>query len=92
MSMVGRGTMSNADGSGLSLYVMVRKNMREMIDRYFNIYDFPITDGIFDKNRIFTSSLIYPHIDQFYSIDTIETPTPYNANNINQDSIHIPQF
>ena len=92
MSMIGRGTMSNADGSGLSIYVMVRKNMREMIDRYFNIYNFPISDGIFDKNRVFTSTSRYPHINQYYIIDTIETPDPYDAGKINSDSISIPQI
>ena len=90
MSMIGRGTMSNADGTGLSLYVMVRKNMREMINMYFNIYDFEITDSIFDPERTFTSTYIYPHINNFYTITDIPTEAPHKAEDLNGGTIYIP--
>ncbi len=86
MSMVGR----NANGGGLSLYVMVRKNMQEMIDTYFNIYDFPISDSIFDANRVFTSTKKYPHLNQHYTNQDITTNEPYSADDINDNSITIP--
>ena len=90
MSMLGCGAWSNPNGGGLSYYVMVRKNMREMIDTYFNIYDFSITDGIFDKNMVFTSKTIYPHFHKYYIRQDIVTEQPYNADNINDNSISIP--
>ncbi len=90
MSMLGCGAWSYPTGGGLSYYVMVRKNMREMIDTYFNIYDFPITDGIFDKNMVFTSKTIYPHFHKYYIRQDIVTEQPYNADNINDNSISIP--
>lgn len=92
MSMIGRGSMSNPDGTGLSFWVMVRKNMREMINLYFNIYDFEITDEIFDKNRVFTSTVRYPHLNNVYIIQDIETKDPYNADGLNDDSIYIPHY
>jgi LCP family protein required for cell wall assembly len=90
MSMVGKGSMSNEDGTGLSLYVMVRKNMREMINSYFNIYDFTITDSIFDRNRVFTSTEKYPHINQHYINENVNTKDPFSADDINDSSIKIP--
>ncbi len=90
MSMVGKGSMSNEDGTGLSLYIMVRKNMREMINSYFNIYDFTITDSIFDRNRVFTSTEKYPHINQHYINENVNTKDPFSADDINDSSIKIP--
>ncbi len=92
MSMVGRGAMSNPDGTGLSFWIMVRKNICEMINTYFNIYDFEITDAIFDPNRIFTSTIRYPHINYIYTRQDISTDDPHSAGDINDSSIHIPHF
>ena len=90
MSMVGKNANSNPNGGGLSLYVMVRKNMCEMIDKYFNIYDFAITDAIFDANRVFTSTKRYPHLNQHYTNPNVDTNDPYTAGGINDNSIYIP--
>ncbi len=92
MSMMGTSIGSNPDGTGLSIYVMARKNMREMIDKYFNIYDFPITDGIFDKNLVFTSKNYFPHVHKYYIRQDIVTPEPHDAQDINDNSISIPHF
>lgn len=35
-------------------YVINREGTRQLINKHFNIYDFEITDSIFDKNRIFS--------------------------------------
>ncbi len=86
MSMVGRG----ASGSGLSYWIMVRKNMCEMINTYFNIYDFDITDAIFDPDRIFTNTTNYSHFNSIYTNQSIATTDPHNADEINKDSIYIP--
>ena len=88
MSMVGSG----ATGDGLSYWVMVRKNMREMIEKYFNIYDFEITDSIFDPNRIFTNTSHYSHFNSIYTRQDLSTPDPHSAGNINDESIYIPHF
>ncbi len=86
MSMVGRST----SGDGISYYVMVRKNMREMINTYFNIYDFEITDSIFDTDRIFTNTANFSHFNSIYTNPNISTSDPHNANDLNNDSIYIP--
>lgn len=86
MSMIGRG----ATGDGLSYWVMVRKNMLETVNRYFNIYDFEITDAIFDPERIFTNTNHYPHFNNIYTIQDIITDDPHSAGDINDDSIYIP--
>ncbi|MBR5322276.1 MAG: LCP family protein [Clostridia bacterium] len=86
MSMVGRG----ASGDGISFYVMVRKNMCEMINTYFNIYDFDITDSIFDPNRVFTNTAKFSHFNNIYTDQSITTTDPHNADDINNDSIYIP--
>ena len=88
MSMVGSG----ATGDGLSYWVMVRKNMREMVEKYFNIYEFEITDSIFDPNRIFTNTSLYSHFNSIYTRQDITTPDPHSAGNINDNSIYIPHF
>lgn len=90
MSMVGRSSMSNPDGTGLSFYVMIRKNMREMIDSYFNIYNFHITDAIFDPNRVFTSTKKHPHLNRHYINENAQTNDPFSADEINDNSIDIP--
>ncbi|MBR5313912.1 MAG: LCP family protein [Clostridia bacterium] len=90
MSMLGKSTMTTFDGNGSSVYVMIRKNMVEMIDKYFNIYDFSITDSIFDTNRVFTSTKIYPHINKIYINENTETDDPYSADEIIDNSIDIP--
>lgn len=86
MSMVGRG----ASGDGISFYVMVRKNMCEMINTYFNIYDFDITDSIFDPERIFTNTGKFSYFNSIYTNPSITTNDPHNADDINNDSIFIP--
>ena len=86
MSMVGRG----ASGDGISYYVMVRKNTCEMINTYFNIYDFDITDAIFDPNRIFTNTGKFSHFNSIYTNQSITTSDPHNADDINNESIYIP--
>lgn len=86
MSMIGRAT----SGDGISYYVMVRKNMREMINTYFNIYDFEITDSIFDSERIYTNTTNFSHFNSIYTIQNISTTDPHNANDLNNDSIYIP--
>lgn len=88
MSMVGNG----ATGDGLSYWVMIRKNMCEMINTYFNIYDFEITDGIFDPQRIFSGANRYPGFNSIYSRQDISTNDPSSAGDINDSSIYIPHF
>ena len=86
MSMVGRGS----SGDGISFYIMVRKNMCEMINTYFNIYDFDITDAIFDPNRIFTNTGKFSYFNSIYTNQSITTNDPHTADDINNESIYIP--
>ena len=91
MSMTGKSSGSNPNGTGVSYYVMIRKNMQEVIDKYFNIYDFSITDAIFDANRAFTSIKRYPHINNIYTNQNFETKDPHSADDINDSSLNIPK-
>jgi len=75
-------------------YVMNRQGVRDLINEYFNIYDFEITDSIFDKNRIFTSTDSAFYLNPYY----IASPEDCiggkvdSAGDINEGSIHIPRY
>ena len=92
MSMPGAAARSNGD-TGLWYYIMNRKAMIPIIQQYFNIYnDVVINDAIFDANRVFTSTKIYPHIDKLYNSEpTEEQGGSQSAEDINGGSIHIPR-
>lgn len=75
--------------SGLWYYVMYRDNMCEIVNKYLNIYNFVITDSMFDKNHFFSSST-KSHISSLYG-KSIEIKDAYTADGINDGDIVIPR-
>ena len=92
MSMPGKSARSNGD-DGIWYYVMNRKAVINIIQKYFNIYsDVVIDDVIFDPNRVFTSLKKYPHINSLYNEETEIDENSHSASSINEDGIKIPRY
>lgn len=75
------------DAPNTAHYVMYRENVRSIINDYFNVYDKPITDEMFDANREFTDTL-----DEKYTAiyNTVAEEIPvYTADGIDKDGIYI---
>lgn len=70
-------------------YVMRRVDVLGVINEYFNVYDKPITDEMFDSNRNFTDA------DDEKYLETYNMPskdvTIYTADQIDSDGIYIPR-
>ncbi len=58
--------LAGSGSDGLSYYNMNRKAALEYVNGYFNIYDKPITDSIFDRDHVFDSGTYV------YDSDTVE--------------------
>ena len=77
----------NADGA--SYYVVYRKEMLEIINSYFNVYNKDITDALFDQDKLFTkesNSLInsvYTSKDGGYTVNS--------GDKIDESGIYIPR-
>ena len=70
-------------------YVINRAATLHVINEYFNIYNTEITDSIFDKSRVFTNT-DSEAIHTAYMADKTEYLYDFTAEEIQQDSIHIP--
>ena len=59
----------------------------------FNIYDFEITDSIFDTNKIFSGNKYATYLTPYYNAEpeNVTGGTEQNADDINQGSIEIPR-
>ncbi|MBE6670920.1 MAG: LytR family transcriptional regulator [Ruminococcaceae bacterium] len=76
-------------------YVMNRKGALQLINEYFNMYDFEITDSIFDKNKIFYSNNgTAEYLNPYYECepDNLIGGNVSNAGDINGGSIYIPRY
>lgn len=73
-------------------YVINRRGTLDIINKYFNIYDFDITDSIFDKNRIFSGQYA-TYLTPWYNADpsVVIGGNEHNAEDINQGGIDIPR-
>ncbi len=74
-------------------YVINRQGTLNLINKYFNIYDFEITDTIFDRNRIFSGSKHATYLTPYYNADpsTVIGGDVNSAEDITQGSITIPR-
>ena len=81
----------NIDASG-SYYVLNREGMLNAINDYFNIYNKDITDAIFDRNTIFNDSDVASINYVYTSPSTIVLDQVYNGEEVDEDSIYIPQY
>lgn len=77
------------DSKGHSYYVINRAATLDVINKYYNIYDTEITDGIFDRNTIFCLDdyLLEPY---YYADMETVMDEMYNGQEINDNSIEIP--
>ena len=78
---------------GAWYYVMNRWGMLNVVNTYFNIYDENVTDIVFDKYKIFTSTTDASYLNPYYICDPayVIGGKPQSAGDINQDSIDIPK-
>ncbi len=73
-----------------SYYVMNREATRSVINQYFNIYNTEISDGIFDKSKVFCLDEFDYVCDVYYGDAKTVLDDVYNAESIDEDSINIP--
>ena len=76
-----------------SYYVMNRKGALQLINEHFNMYNFEITNSIFDKNKIFYSNNgSAEYLNPYYECepDNLIGGNVSNAGDINGGSIYIP--
>ena len=77
------------DSKGHSYYVINRAATRDVINRYYNIYDTEIADSIFDRNTTFCLDdyLLEPY---YYADAETVMDEMYNGQEVNDNSIEIP--
>jgi len=86
------GIDARSDGdSGTWYYVMHRADTLALVNRYFNVYESPITDKVFDSHLAFTNET-KPHMHSIYLTKASIDPDSYgsSATDINDNSIDIP--
>ena len=73
---------------------MNRQGMLNLINEHFNVYNFKITDAIFDKNRIFTSTGDAYYLNPYYIAppETVIGGKVDSAGDIVGGSINIPTW
>ena len=74
-------------------YVINRKGTLALINQHFNIYDFEITDSIFDTNKIFSGNKYAKYLTPYYNAEpeNVTGGNEQSADDINQGSITIPR-
>ena len=76
-----------------SYYVINRAAAREIINASYNVYDKPITEGIFDKACIFNCSWVYSMNEAYYlPADQVYDNSVYNGEEISENPIEIPRY
>lgn len=83
LTLPGNGTSNYAH------YVLYRADVLNIVNTYFNVYDTPITDEMFDSDRIFTDET-----DENY-LSIYLTPATelivHTADEVDSEGIHIPR-
>ena len=75
-----------------SYYVINRAAARDVINASYNVYDKPITDGIFDTAGIFNCSWVYSMNEAYYlPADQVYDNSVYNGQEISENPIEIPR-
>lgn len=80
-----------SDGASYGNVIMVRCQMVELMNKYFNVYDGEIIESIFDKSKVFVNEYDSTHTSVYYSEEGVYGGTEYSADEINQGQIHIPK-
>ncbi len=81
----------NAGAAHSWCQIMVRKNMYEIINENFNIYETDIPEELFDVDRVFTTREENTKINELYSKEDYEDDGLYSADDINDGAITIPR-
>lgn len=71
--------------------VMNRAGMLEIISNYFNVYDTPIADSIFDKNATFYTTADQDVVNAYYSDSPVYGGKEYDAGGVNDGDLVIPR-
>jgi len=82
----------NTGGEYNWYHVMVRKNMHKIINENFNIYNQDIPEALFDVNRVFTSTDLYPIVNELYTKQDYVSDDGHTADDINKDGLDIPRI
>ncbi len=74
-------------------YVINRQGMLNIINKHFNIYDFEITDSIFDTGKIFSGNKYATYLTPYYNADpeNVIGGNEHTADEIEQGGITIPR-
>lgn len=76
------------DGTGYMPEVMHRADTLKLINEYFNVYEQPITENIFDKKLVFTDAAV-SSINNVYLKSAGAAISGYTAEEIDNDAIDI---
>ena len=92
MSKVSMMTLPGEDArsstTGAWYYVMHRADTLTVINEYFNVYNKPVTDEMFDAGHAVTDESYKPFADIYFAEP--QDITVENADSIDSDGIHIP--
>ena len=83
------GEPKTSGNSGASYYVMCREATINAIDEYYNIYDFPVTDDIFDRDQDFCNTTDPEMKEAYFTAAQDCISNKYNGQNITEGSIDI---
>ena len=74
-------------------FVINRKGTLQLINQHFNIYDFEITDSIFDTKKLFSGNKYATYLTPYYNAEpeNVTGGNEQSADDINQGSITIPR-
>lgn len=82
----------NAGGEYNWYHVMIRKNMHQIINENFNIFGRDIPEPYFDINRVFTSTELFPYINELYTKQDYAGDNGHSADDLNNQGIDIPRI
>lgn len=88
VNMPGEGILVT-EGEYTSYFVLSRAGALDVVNRFLNVYTEDITDGIFDRNRVFTDRS-KAQIHDLYLTET-KVANEYVAEEVNQSGIYIPR-
>ncbi len=83
------GEAKTSANSGASYYVMCREATIDVIDKYYNIYDFPVTDDIFDRDQDFCNTTDVEMKNAYLTTAQDCISNMYNGQDITEGSIDI---
>ena len=79
-----------ASFDGASYYVMNRASFIEVLEKYYNVFETPIDDDSFDKDRVFCNDEAEYMSEIYYASAEEYAGTEYNAQDVSDVDIDIP--